>query len=191
MKPEYSDKKAPSGEVFLTECLAWGLLRAHSIEGPPVPVREMITRPLPIFERLTLLELNLGLYDAAYKSCLDGSQLIVVDLTKPRVVRRAGMARALYMAFCRSSRAAELGRPGCEQPHTHGNLFARCLLMPAAWVRQTCAEDTSISPKDLAARFDVPVRMAIQRLSELDGHTPFPTAEPDTGKQTESLRIRT
>jgi Zn-dependent peptidase ImmA (M78 family) len=150
------------------ECLAWGLLRAYGVEGPPVPVREMILHSLPIFDRLSILELNLGLYDAAYKFLLDGSRLIAVDLGKPQVVQRASMARELYVAFCHSSRAAELGWPHREQPYPSSDLFARCLLMPAVWVRRACADDVSL--EDLAACFGVPVRMAAQRVSETASH---------------------
>lgn len=176
MKPEYSDQEIPDTEVFLIECLSWGLLRAYGIEEPPVPVREMIKQPLPIFEHLALLELNLGLYDATYKSCLNGSRLIVVDLVKSRTVQRAGMARALYMAFCCSPCAAKLGWPRCKQPYVHSDLFSRCLLMPAAWVRTACAE--AIPTVDVAARFDVPVRMVARRLNEMDCCTLSPGVAP-------------
>ncbi len=166
---ECSDKEPPNTEVFLVECLAWGLLRAYGIEEPPVPVREMVKHPLPIFEHLTLLELSLGLYDATYRSLLDGSRLIAVDLTKPRPVQRASMAREMYVAFCRSSRAAELRWP-CEQPYVRSDLFARCLLMPAAWVRRAYAE--AIPLEHLAACFGVPARMVARRLSEVGHHRP-------------------
>jgi hypothetical protein len=165
-------ERPTDAEVFFVECLAWGLLRAYGIEEPPVPVREMIKHPLPIFERLALLELNLGLYNATYRSCLDGSRLIVVDLVKPRVVQRASMAREMYVAFCRSHRAAELCWPHCEQPHTCSDVFARCLLMPAAWVRNACTG--AIHRERLTAHFGVPARMVAQRLSEVYHHTPSP-----------------
>jgi hypothetical protein len=152
-------------ESFLVECLAWGLLRAYGIGEPPVPVRMMIKRPLPIFEHLAFLELKMGLYDATYRSLLSGSQLIVVDLTRPHAVQRASLARELYVAFCHSPRAAELHWPGQEHPYVCSNFFARCLLMPAAWMRQACAE--AISLEDLVARFDVPTQMVTQRLSEM------------------------
>jgi len=171
---EYTDKEPPNTEVFLVECLAWGLLRAYGIAEPPVPVRDMIKHPLPIFERLTLLELNLGLYDATYRPLLDGSQLIAVDLAKPGVVQRAGIARELYVAFCRSPRAAELHWPRCEQPYVYGEFFARCLLMPAAWMRPVCVE--AVSLEDLAIRFGVPVRMVARRLSEMGCHASGPGA---------------
>lgn len=167
---EYSGEEPLGIEGFLVECLAWGLLQAYDIEEPPVPVREMIQHPLPIFGRLTLLELNLGLYDATYKLLLDGSQLIAVDLIKSYAVQRASMARELYVAFCHSFRAAELSWPCCETPYVYGDFFARCLLMPAAWVRQACAK--TISVEGLTARFGVPCRMAARRLSEVDLHRP-------------------
>jgi len=164
MGQECSGGEPSDVEVFLVECLAWGLLRAYGVERPPVPVREMAKRPLPIFERLSLLELNLGLYDVAYRTCLDGVRLIVVDLEKSRAVQRAGTARALYVAFCRSSRAAELRWPCRERPYACSDLFARCLLMPAAWMQQARAQDVPI--EKLAAHFGVPVQMANQRLSD-------------------------
>lgn len=184
MGRECSDEEPPSVEAFLVECLAWGLLRAYGIDGPPVPVREMIQHPLPIFDRLTLLELNLGLYDAAYKLLLDGSRLIAVDLAKPHVVQRASMARELYVAFCHSSRAAELGWPCCEQSYVCGDLFARCLLMPAVWVRRARAEPISL--EGVAARFGVPAGMAARRLSEMGHHAcgqaVVPFAHADRGR---------
>ncbi|MFQ6100188.1 MAG: ImmA/IrrE family metallo-endopeptidase [Anaerolineae bacterium] len=170
MRQEYSDKKLPNVEALLVECLAWGLLRAHGIEGPPVPVREMIKDPLPIFERLNFIELSLGLYDAAYRSCLDGSRLIVVDPTTPPAVQRAGMARELYVAFCHSSRASELRWPHREQSRAYSDLFARCLLMPAAWVRLACAEVVPL--ENLAVRFGVSVQTMAQRLGEIYRHWP-------------------
>jgi hypothetical protein len=132
--------------------------------------------PLPIFERLSLLELNLGLYDVTYRTCLDGVRMIVVDLAKPRAVQRAGTARALYVAFCRSSRAAELCWPCREQPYACSDLFARCLLMPAAWMRQACAQIVPI--EELAAHFGVPVQMANRRLSDTH-YTKEEPASPD------------
>lgn len=168
MRRGHSRKELSDTEVFLTECLAWGLLRAYGIENPPVPVREMLRHPLPIFERLSLVELNLGLYDAAYRSCLDGSRLIVVDPTRPDVAQRVGMARELYVAFCRSPRVAELHWPCCERPHDYSDLFARCLLMPAAWVRLACAEITPL--ESLSIRFGVPIQTMTRRLSEVNHH---------------------
>ena len=163
-------------DIFLIECLAWGLLRAYGIKGPPVPVREMVKHPLPIFKRLTLLELSLGLYDAAYRPCLDGSRLIVVDPTKPRTIQRTSTARELYVAFCRSTRATELGWPSCEQPRSHSALFARCLLMPDAWVLSACTENISV--ESLATRFGVPIKTITQRLSEIVYHHQPNLGEP-------------
>ena len=166
---ECSDDGPLGIEVFLAECLACGLLRAYGIEEPPVPVWEMVRHPVPIFEHLSLLELNLGLYDAAYRSCLDGARLIVVDAARPRTVQRAGMARALYVAFCRSPRAAELRWPGYEQPYVCSDRFARCLLMPAVWVQQACAKTASV--EELASHFGVPVQMVNRRLGDIDCNT--------------------
>jgi hypothetical protein len=166
MKCEGSDQEFSSAEAFLVECLAMGLLQAYEVEGPPVPVQEMIRHPLPLFERLTLLELNLGLYDAAYRSLLDGSHLIVVDLLKPQPIQRASMARELYVAFCYSPRATELNWPDRGQSYACGDLFARCLLMPAPWMQRAYAE--GIPAEEVAVHFEVPVQMAIQRLSEIE-----------------------
>jgi hypothetical protein len=167
---EFSGKGPQHSETFLVECLAWGLLRAYGVAAPPVPVREMIRNALPVFERLSLLELDLGLYDAVYRPLLDGSRLIAVDLAKSHAVQRASMARELYVAFCRSPRAVELGWPCYEHPYAYGELFARCLLMPDAWVRQACIEGASV--EQLAAHFQVPVRMVVRRLSELGLQAP-------------------
>lgn len=166
------EEQAYRGEVplglegFLAESLAYGLLQACGIEGPPVPVRTMIRAPHPVFERLSLLELNLGLYDAAYRSLLNGSRLIAVDLDQPPVVQRAAMARELYVAFCRSQRAAELDWPGREHPRAYSDFFARCLLMPAAWVKQI--RDRSRSIEEMTAIFGVSTQMMADRLRELD-----------------------
>lgn len=168
MKCKDSDQEFSTAEAFLVECLAMGLLQAYGVEGPPVPVQEMIRHPLPIFERLTLLELNLGLYDAAYRSLLDGSHLIVVDLVKPQPIQRASMARELYVAFCHSPRATELNWPDRGQAYAYGDLFARCLLMPAPWIRRAYVE--GMSAQEVAVHFEVPVRMAVQRLSEIECH---------------------
>lgn len=161
----WRDKDTADAEAFLVECLAWGLLQARTVEYPPVPVREMVKNPLPIFENLTLLEVKLGLYKATYRSCLDGSRLIIVDRTTPANVQRESIARELYVAFCHSSRASELHWFGCDQPHAHSELFAHCLLMPVPWTRQACAED--ISTEGLAARFCVPIQSARKRLSQV------------------------
>jgi hypothetical protein len=152
-------------EGFLAESLAYGLLQACGVEGPPVPVRTMIRAPHPVFERLSLLELNLGLYDAAYRSLLNGSRLIAVDLDQPPAVRRAAMARELYVAFCRSQRAGELDWPGREHPRAYSDFFARCLLMPAAWVKQIRERSRSI--EEMAAIFGVSTQMMADRLREL------------------------
>ena len=152
-------------DAFLIECLAWGLLQAHGVKGPPMPVWDMVREPLALFGRLRLLGVDLGLYDAAYRSCLDGSQVIAVDLTRSRPVQRASIARALYVAFCASPRAAELEWPRHTRPQVYGDLFARCLLMPAVWVRDACTQ--GIPPAGLIDLFDVPVSMVSRRLGDV------------------------
>jgi len=169
---KHSDEELSDTDAFLVECLAWGLLQVYDIKAPPVDVQKILEHPLPIFKRLALLELSLGLYDAAYRSCLDGSRLIVVDPARHRAVQRAGMARELYVAFCHSQRAAELHWPHREQPHAYSDFFARCLLMPAAWVQTACAE--TISLETLIARFDVPIPIMTKRLGEVDRRHPRP-----------------
>jgi len=169
--PYEGETQAYLGEVpscldgFLVESLACGLLQASHIEGPPVPVREMVRAPHPVFEQLSLLELNLGLYDAVYRSLINGSCLIAVDLEHPRTLRRFAMARELYVAFCCSRRAAELDWPDRDHPREKSGFFARCLLMPAAWVKQIAARTGSVA--ELAAVFDVSVEMMSRRLQEL------------------------
>lgn len=152
-------------EGFLVESLAYGVLQAFGVNGPPVPVRDMIRDPHPVFERLSLLELNLGLYDALYRSLINGSCLIAVDLDRPPAVQRYAMARELYVAFCCSSRAEELDWPEREQAREWSSFFARCLLMPAAWVVQIRPRVDSLA--ELVAVFGVSTRMMITRLREL------------------------
>jgi Zn-dependent peptidase ImmA (M78 family) len=125
----------------------------------------MIRDPHPVFERLSLLELSLGLYDAVYRSLINGSALIAVDLDHPPDVQRFAMARELYVAFCCSSRAAELDWPEREEPRKRSDFFARSLLMPAAWVKQICAGVSSLA--ELAAIFDVSTAVMTRRLQEL------------------------
>ena len=153
-------------EGFLTESLAYGLLQAFGVSGPPVPVRDMIEAPHRAFGPLSLLELNLGLYDAAYRSLLNGSRLIAVELDHPATVQRAAMARELYVAFCRSQRAAELEWPDREEPRHRSEYFARCLLMPAAWVEHIAAG--SCSAEELAVVFGVSTELMASRLGELN-----------------------
>jgi hypothetical protein len=152
-------------EGFLVESLAYGLLQAFHVEGPPVPVRDMIQAPHPVFESLSLLELNLGLYDAVYRSLTNGSRLIAVDLDHPVTLQRFAMARELYVAFCCSRRAAELNWPGRESAREQSGFFARCLLMPTAWVKHVCARTGSLA--ELAAVFNVSTEMMARRLQEL------------------------
>lgn len=152
-------------EGFLVESLAYGILQAFGVQGPPVPVREMIRDPHPVFERLSLLELNLGLYDAVYRSLINGSALIAVDLDHPHAVQRFAMARELYVAFCCSRRAAELDWPDRERARERSAFFARCLLMPAAWVKQVYDRTDSLA--ELSAVFDVSSDMMFDRLQEL------------------------
>jgi hypothetical protein len=158
--------RALKPDLFLVECLAWGILRIHGVEGPPVPVRNLVEDKIPVFENLTLLEMNLGLYKAAYRSCLDGSRVIVIDPTASPDVQREGIARELYVAFCRSARGAELAWPQRSQPRTHCDFFARCLLTPALWVQQACAQNLSV--EGLAARFGVSIELMTRRLNEVN-----------------------
>jgi hypothetical protein len=125
----------------------------------------MIRAPHVAFEPLGLLELNLGLYDAAYRSLLDGSRLIAVDLDCSEIVRRAAMARELYVAFCRSRRADELDWPDRKASRHRSDYFARCLLMPAAWVKHVAVG--SLSLEELAVVFGVSTQMMADRLQEL------------------------
>ena len=159
--------EVPTGlEGFLIESLAYGLLEAFRVQGPPVPVREMIRDPHPVFERLSLLELSLGLYDAVYRSLMNGSSLIAVDLDHPPALQRFAMARELYVAFCCSSRAAELDWPDRENSRRQSGFFARCLLMPAVWVKQVRARTRSLA--ELASVFEVSPDMMSRRLQELN-----------------------
>ena len=162
---DFPDETSSDVEAFLIESLAHGLLGICGVKEPPVPVQEMLQHSLSIFEHLSLLELSLGLYDVAYRSLLNGSRVIVIDLNHPLAVQRAGVARELYVAFCCSSRAAELHWPAHKKSNTYSDFFARCLMMPAVWVQQAQAETTPL--EDLANRFGVPVQMAAQRLNEL------------------------
>jgi Zn-dependent peptidase ImmA (M78 family) len=91
--------------------------------------------------------------------------LIAVDLDHPPAIQRFAMARELYVAFCCSRRAAELDWPGRENPREWSSFFARCLLMPAAWVKQVRARTSSLA--ELAAVFDVSTEMMTRRLQEL------------------------
>jgi Zn-dependent peptidase ImmA (M78 family) len=152
-------------EGFLVESLAHGLLQALGVKGPPVPVRDMIRVPHPVFESLGLLELNLGLYDAVYRSLINGSGLIAVDLDHPPVIQRFAMARELYVAFCCSPRAAELDWPDRDHAREQSGFFARCLLMPATWVKQVHARTDSLV--ELADAFGVSTEMMARRLREL------------------------
>jgi hypothetical protein len=152
-------------EGFLAESLAYGLLQAFGVKGPPVPVRDMIQAPHPALEPLSLLELRLGLYDAAYRSLLNGSRVIAVDPDHPAAVQRAAMARELYVAFCRSQRAVELDWPDRDAPRYRSDYFARCLLMPAAWVKHIAIGSRSL--RELAVIFDVSTEMMADRLQEL------------------------
>jgi hypothetical protein len=126
----------------------------------------LIEDKIPAFENLALLEMSLGLYKAAYRSCLDGSRVIVIDPTASPDVQREGIARELYVAFCRSARGGELAWPWRSQPRTHCDFFARCLLTPALWVRQACAQNLSV--EGLAARFGVSTELMTRRLNEVD-----------------------
>jgi hypothetical protein len=156
-------KPSSNREAFFVECLAWGLLRAYDIKTPPVPVEEMLKHPIPVFEQITLLEMNLGLYKAAYRSCLDGSRLIVVDPTVPLDIRRESIARELYVAFCFSPQAPKLFRQ--KQFRMYSDFFSRCLLMPSNWIQQACYE--AISVEGLATRFGTSIRTTSQRLTEI------------------------
>ncbi len=153
-------------EGFLVESLAYGLLQVFGVKGPPVPVRDMVRDPHPVFERLSLLELNIGLYDAVYRSLVNGSRLIAVDLGHPLAVQRFAMARELYVAFCCSHRAVELDWPDRDHPRMHSSFFARCLLMPAAWVKHVGARTGSLA--ELAAVFGVSTKMMTLRMQETD-----------------------
>lgn len=152
-------------EGFLVESLAYGILQAFGVKGPPVPVRAMIRDPHPVFEQLSLLELNLGLYDAIYRSLINGSSLIAVDLDYPPAVQRFAIARELYVAFCCSQRAAELDWPDREWARDRSAFFARCLLIPAAWVRPVYERTSSLA--ELSAVFEVSPDMMRARLQEL------------------------
>jgi predicted transcriptional regulator len=125
----------------------------------------MIRAPHAAFKPLSLLELKLGLYDAAYRSLLNGSRLIAVDPDRPAAVQRAAMARELYVAFCRSKRADELEWPDRKASRHRSDYFARCLLMPAAWVKHVAVG--SLTLEELAVIFGVSTQMMADRLREL------------------------
>ena len=131
------------------EDLAQLLLERYHVQAPPVPVERMLSEPA----------LDLWDVDPTELSATIGHGLY-------RYAPRMAQARLLYRAICDSDSARAHGFSVPWPPSRHEiKYFARCLLLPEAWVRGL-AESERI-PEVVGEKFQVPPFDAITRMAEL------------------------
>lgn len=95
-----------------------------------------------------------------------------------RYAPRMAQARLLYRAICDSESARHHGLTVPWPASRHEiKYFARCLLMPEAWLRRLPKAERT--PDRLADRFQVPSFDAVTRLAELDLPVPDGTVTGD------------
>jgi hypothetical protein len=129
--------------------LARALLERYQVDGPPVPIERMIEHPLD----------NLWESHPSQISFIIGHGIY-------RFAPRLAQARMLYRLL---SDNAEAHRAGLDAPwpasRREVKYFARCLLMPEAWIR--ALPKVNRTPDDISERFQVTPFDALIRLAEL------------------------
>jgi len=136
------------------EKLASALLDRYKVTAPPVPIDRMLKDPL----------LDLWDADPAQLSSSFGHGIF-------RHAPRLASARLLYRAI---SESAEARKTGLDAPwpasRREVKYFARCVLMPEAWIRSLPEQARVIDT--IAEKFQVPPFDVIVRLGELGIHVP-------------------
>ncbi len=131
------------------EKLANALLDRYKVTAPPVPIDRMLKDPL----------LDLWDVDPTQLSSSFGHGIF-------RHAPRLASARLLYRAI---SESAEARKTGLDAPwpasRREVKYFARCVLMPEAWIRGVPDKDRIIDT--IAEKFQVPPFDVIVRLGEL------------------------
>ncbi|HEY4689313.1 MAG TPA: hypothetical protein VIK33_08380 [Anaerolineae bacterium] len=131
------------------EHLAQTLLDRYQVRQPPVPIERMVAEP------------SLGLWDVDQT---DLSATIGHGLY--RYAPRMAQARLLYRAICDSESARHHGLNVPWPASRHEiKYFARCLLIPEAWVRTL--PPSQHYPDILSEIFQVPSYDIVTRLAEL------------------------
>jgi hypothetical protein len=150
VKEEHESSSAiPSEMRTRIEKLAAALLERYEIVAPPVPIDHMLKDPL----------LDLWHIDPTQMSSSFGHGIF-------RHAPRLAEARLLYRAISESVKAR---RAGLDAPwpasRREVKYFARCVLMPEAWIRAMPDDERVIDA--VSDKFHVPPFDAIVRLAEL------------------------
>lgn len=128
---------------WLVQCLAEGLLRRYQVAAPPVPVESMLADA----------QQQMGPCEPDWPLRTHGS-------LGPRL--RIEAAQRLYHHLRQSQCMTQI--PLTSEGYADlAPLFARCLLMPAHWIRQVHMND----PSELSETYRVPLDAAAIRLIEL------------------------
>jgi len=129
--------------------LAGSLLDHYKIHEPPVPAEYMLKHPLH----------NLWQPNPSKVSFIIGHGLY-------RYAPRLAEARQLYRLICENPDARRIGLDApWPASRREVKYFARCLLMPEAWIRQLPEVDRT--PDAISERFQVTSFDALIRLAEL------------------------
>ncbi|HZY41258.1 MAG TPA: hypothetical protein VFF59_04570 [Anaerolineae bacterium] len=147
-QPESSSAISPETRSRLHQ-LAHTLLERYQIDRPPVPISQMINRPLD-----DLWQTN------------PGQVSFVIGHGIYRYAPRLAEARMLYRLI---SDNVDARRVGLDAPWPASRreikYFARCLLMPEDWIRALPEADRT--PDAISAAFQVTSFDALIRLAEL------------------------
>ncbi len=131
------------------EKLANALLERYNVSTPPVPIDQILKDPL----------LDLWDVDPTQMSSSFGHGIF-------RHAPRLASARLLYRAISESSAARQAGLDApWPASRREVKYFARCVLMPEAWIRQLPDKERVID--SIADTFQVPPFDVIVRLGEL------------------------
>lgn len=131
------------------EKLANSLLERYKVSAPPVPIDQILKDPL----------LDLWDVDPTQVSSSFGHGLF-------RHAPRLASARLLYRAISESAAARQAGLDApWPASRREVKYFARCVLMPEAWIRRLADADRLID--SIADKFQVPPFDVIVRLGEL------------------------
>lgn len=131
--------------------LAEALLRYYDVVHPPVPVERMLQEPPPGLAKIDPGQISYIMEHGLYHH-------------EPRLA----MARLLYREIAGSAMAMKTLGVNALLPTSYADVkfFARCLLMPANWVRSLSGQRLSI--EQIGEYLQVPPDAVITRMAELE-----------------------
>jgi len=131
------------------DAAALDLLHMHGVEQPPVPIEDILRRPIGNLWQPDLVDLSLPSFDALDRYA-----------ARPTIARLV----ARYVVQTDWARLRGLARNG-DLPQGEMRYLGRALLMPKTWIGALGLGERN--PSGVRVRFHVPIPDAAERLAEL------------------------